>query len=143
MPSVKLRCPQSIGDAEYVMRGLILATKRIVAREMSGRNYDGDEFFLDEKYVEVIIDPYDEKRVSLSSRYPMEITGYDYPDRMEPEPLTRKLTTIADDMGFELGRLLSQLLFEAERDAARMLGQVFFSVTFIPYSDGCYASSSR
>lgn len=143
MPRVDIRCPRSIADDLYVVNGLIIAAKRIVSREMSGRNYRGESFVLDEKDVDVFIDPYDETMASTSIRYPMTITGYNYPDRMEPQTLRIKITTISDDMGFELGRLLESTQAATEVATAERLGQGFFSTTFIPYGDGCYAASSR
>jgi hypothetical protein len=143
MPRVDIRCPRSISDDPFVLRGLVLAAQRIVAREMSGRDYDGEPFTLDEKDVEVFVDPYESSRASVSHRCPMTITGYDYPDRMGPESLRIKMTTIADDMGFELGRLLESTQAAAEAAAAERLGQGIFSTTFIPYGEGCYGTSSR
>lgn len=141
MPRVDVLLPGLIFRATNLKCGLKADIKRIVAEEMGGKDYEGSDFTLDPSDVEIVITSYEDVDVDLAARYPLTITGYDYPERMDAEIIERKLGMIAIRLLAALGLRLGPDLMKRELEIAIGTKQEVFSATFVAYRRGCYADS--
>ena len=133
MPRVDVLFPNIVFGAPNLKRGLMADIKRIVADEMSGMNYEGSSFTLDPSDVEIVITPYMEDDVDLAARYPITITGYDYPERMDAEIIAKKLGSIAIRLLAALSLKMGPALMRRELETALRRKQEIFSVTFVSF----------
>jgi hypothetical protein len=115
--------------------------RRIVITYMEGDDYQGQPLHLTTSHVTVVLRPQPAENVSSESTFFVTITGYDYPSRMDS--IEWRLARIAEEIKGIIERYIDMNLTERSRDSPdvkRLLeGEV--EATFIPYKDGCWASS--
>jgi hypothetical protein len=128
MPDVKFRVPSGLSLARTSWQHYVLEIQEVVARNLSCRDYLGSESPIDPDGIDVFTTPYDEDSARLGAVFFLEITGYDYPDRMAT--IQDRLQAICSALSISLPRLVKP----GE-------GIKIVSAMYYPIPEGCWASS--
>lgn len=127
MPDVKARFPRgrmNESDKSRFMDEVTLS----VARRLECLDYDGSPVMLAPDEIDVFLEPYDEGDVRLGSVFVIEITAYDYPDRMAN--IQERLGAIGADLSRE--SWLGHYPLPA--------GMKAISLSYVPLPDGCWTA---
>lgn len=109
MPNVKIFHSHEMLRSASQRAALANMAAEVVAEALDCNDYKGAPIKLGPKDIDVILVPFDQENARLGTDMTVEVSGYDYPDRMRT--IKARVTQIKEQIATETSRTVSVCFF--------------------------------